>query len=241
MLQLEGISHRFGGLEALRNVSLEIGEGELVGLIGPNGAGKTTVFNIVSGFVTPTAGRVYFRGDDVTGRASHRLAAHGLVRTFQGARVFPRMSVRESLHIARHLRAGRRASRHRWNDDDMLAAFGLDGHAHTRAGALPTGLMRTLGIAMAVATGAVMLLLDEPAAGLNADEVRHLQGIIQSIHADGVTVWVIEHNLHFLMGLVHRAIVLDAGMLVADGRPDEVTRDARVIEAYLGGESLAAS
>ncbi|MFO1079111.1 MAG: ABC transporter ATP-binding protein [Reyranellaceae bacterium] len=232
MLAVDSIGMNFGGLVVLRDVSFAIAEGELVGLVGPNGAGKTTLFNIISGYQRPTAGRVAWQGVTVTGMAPHRLAERGLVRTFQGARVFPKLTVRECLAVAHHLTGARKQAAAL--ADEALATFGLDRHADEMAGALPTGMMRTLGIAMALATGAKLLMLDEPAAGLSAEEIAHLRTVILQAHGRGTTLCVIEHNLRFLMGLVQRACVLHAGSLIADGPPETVTRDQRVIEAYLG-------
>jgi ABC-type branched-subunit amino acid transport system ATPase component len=214
-----------------------VSECELVGLIGPNGAGKTTLFNVITGFVNPVAGEIFFRDRNVTGYAAHRLVRLGLARTFQGARVFANMSIAECLAVAKRRRATDAMSAAEL--DEILGLLDLDKYMSEQASALPSGMIRLLGIAMALSTGARLLLLDEPAAGLSAEETEVLQQSIRRLNQVGVTLVVVDHNLQFLMGLVSRAIVLDAGRLIADGPPGVVTADPRVIEAYIGGSDLA--
>jgi ABC-type branched-subunit amino acid transport system ATPase component len=237
MLRLVDISHHFGGLQVLRNIEFDVAEGELLGVIGPNGAGKTTLFNVITGFVRPQMGRVFFEGRDVTGYPTHRLARLGLVRTFQGSRTFANLSIEDCLRVARYCRIAN-SDRNR-ELENAVRLLELKKFATGEAGSLPAGLARLLGIAMALSTGARLLLLDEPAAGLSAEETDVLQKLIRRLQQAGVTVVVVDHNLHFLMSLVSRAIVLDAGRLIADGSPETVTAEPRVIEAYIGGGDLA--
>ncbi|MEO7711168.1 MAG: ATP-binding cassette domain-containing protein, partial [Caldimonas sp.] len=185
VLRIEGVTQRFGGLVAVRDVNVALPRVTIVGLIGPNGAGKTTLFNAVSGFFRPSEGRIIFEGKDVTGRAPHVLARIGLVRTFQGARVFPKLSVEEGLRTAAHLPSGGAPARQPVIRN-VMAELGLERYRHELAGSLPSGVMRVLGIAMAIQTGATMLLLDEPAAGLSAEELLNLQRIVRAVHAAGV-------------------------------------------------------
>ena len=196
MLRVEGISHRFGGLEVLRDVDFSVSERELVGLIGPNGAGKTTLFNVITGFVHPSAGRISFRGRDVTGYPAHRLVRLGLARTFQGARIFPGMTIAECLAVARRRRTVDAMSAAEL--DEIVALLDLEKYMSEQANALPSGLIRLLGIGMALSTGARLLLLDEPAAGLSAEETEVLQRSILRLNQIGVTLVVVDHNLQFL-------------------------------------------
>ena len=232
MLRVENVSHRFGGLEVLRNVDFNVEAGELLGVIGPNGAGKTTLFNVVTGFVRPSIGRIHLNGRDITGYPAHRLVKLGLVRTFQGARVFPAMTVAECLAVAGGSGDGA-------DVDEIVHMLELESWLSEEARSLPSGVMRLLGMAMARSTGARILLLDEPAAGLSAQETELLQMSIRRLNETGVTIVVVDHNLHFLMTLVSRALVLDAGRLIADGAPAVVTAQPQVIEAYIGGADLA--
>ena len=249
LLETQTLSIRFGGLKAVDEVDLFVDEGEVLSLIGPNGAGKTTFFNLVSGFLTPSAGSARYRGRDITGLPPYQIAAMGLVRTFQKTNIFSEIPVRDGVVTGFHLMrsAGfasilfhtRRARAEQADVDgraaDILAFTGLEPWAHQLGKNLPYGKQRILEVAVALAASPRLLLLDEPASGLNPAETNDLMALIRRIRDEkGITVLLIEHNMRLVVGISDRVVVLNQGRKIADGPPGSVSKDRMVVEAYLG-------
>ena len=251
LLSASGVSKRFGGVQALRDVSLTIRRGEVYGLIGPNGAGKTSFFNVLTGLYSPDEGRVTFDGRDLPPGVPHRVAGAGIARTFQNIRLFGAMSALENVMVGRHIRlrtgvigailrtpaaraeeAATEARAH-----ELLRYVGIDQLANQQATHLSYGDQRRLEIARALASEPKLLALDEPAAGMNATETAGLRTLIEKLRGDGLTVLLIEHDVKLVMGLCDRVAVLDYGEKIAEDIPDVVRRHPRVITAYLGRQS----
>ena len=232
MLEVEGVTKRFGGLVAVSDVTMTVPEGRITGLIGPNGAGKTTLFTLISGFQTPTAGRVRFLGDDITGRAPEALAVRGIARTFQIVQPFVGLSVVENIAVGAYLRHPHRAAAMA-RAVDVAAQVGL-ADLDRPASALTVAGRKRLELARALATGPRLLLLDEVLAGLNPSEIRDIIPVIRAIRDAGVTILMIEHVMQAVMSLCYHVHVLANGRLIAAGTPAEVVGDPAVVEAYLG-------
>lgn len=235
VLEITDLSKRFGGVAALSGVDLSVEEGEILGVVGPNGSGKTTLFNVVTGVHPPTAGRVLWEGRDVTGLPAHRISREGIAHTFQQAMAFPGLTILENVRIATE-HAARRRPGYAWGTTDALLDFvGLAGLRHEVAGVLPFGSLRLLGVALALATQPRLILLDEPAAGLNDGETARLVDLVRRFPDEGIGVCVIDHDMTLMQRLCRRLVVLDFGSKIADGPTEEVLRDPKVLDVYLGG------
>ena len=235
MLTLESVTKRFGGLTAVRAVSIEVRVGDLLGITGPNRAGKTTLFNVISGYYRPEEGRVRFEGHDVTGLPAHEISRLGLTRTFQIVKPFGRLSVADNVMIGALTRVPRVRDA-RIEAERVVALCGLGPHAHARARALPIALRKRLEVARALTTRPRLLLLDEVMAGLNPAELGGIIELVRRVHAEGVTLIVIEHIMAAMMRLAQRIVMLHHGEKIAEGTPEAIAHDRRVIDAYLGEE-----
>lgn len=235
VLKLEGVSRRFGGLQALQDVSLSVGSGEILGLIGPNGAGKTTLVNVVTGVHRASAGRVVFEGKDITRLHPYQTARVGLARTFQIVQPFPDLTVLDNVAAAALFsQRGMRPSQARDFAASQLEFVGLGQHADKLAHTLTLAMRKRLELAKAVAMKPKLLFLDEVNAGLNSSEVEHAMVLIRELAQRGITIVLIEHLMKVVMNVCSRVVVLQNGALIADGTPQQVVNDRRVVEAYLG-------
>jgi len=249
-LAIAGLSKAFGGVKAIDDVSLTVPQGSLTAVIGPNGAGKTTLFNLVTNLYAPDSGTVAFHGVSLVGRQPAKIAAMGLIRTFQAARIFPGMTARENALAGAHLHLRAAAWRHMlWlggarreeydlvaKADALLELVGLASFRDAAATELPMGAQKLLEVVRALMAEPKLLLLDEPAAGLNDAETGDLAELLRAVRDSGITVIVVEHNMSLVMGVADQVVVLDAGAIVASGAPKQIQQDKRVIAAYVGAE-----
>ncbi|MES9997614.1 ATP-binding cassette domain-containing protein [Desulfovibrio aminophilus] len=253
LLSINGLTQKFGGLQAVSDFNITLEGGELVGLIGPNGAGKTTVFNLVSGFYQPTDGEIVLNGSKTRGLRPHQVTALGVARTFQNIRLWHDMTVLDNIRVSQHYRMGyslldafRRSKRYRENEKridsiamDLLEAMDLRQYADEYPKNLPYGLQRRVEIARAMSVKPKLLLLDEPAAGLNSADVDGLIKLVRWIHKEfGITIWMIEHQMKVVMSLCSWIKVIDFGSTIAEGTPEQIQSNPTVIKAYLGDDTI---
>ncbi len=250
ILEIKGVTKRFGGLTAVNNVSFDVSEREILSIIGPNGAGKSTLFMLIASFLRTSEGEVRFQGERISNRAPHTVARKGVVRTFQETTVFKNMTVRENVIIAHHLRSRAslagfflgttlaRSDEAKFGEsaDEIVDFLGLSDIGGELASNLPQGHLRALGIAIGLATDPKVLLLDEPFAGMNHDETMHAVELVRRVRDRGVTLLLVEHDMSAVMKISDRIVVLNFGEMIAEGAPEEVQSNERVIEAYLGSE-----
>lgn len=250
LLEVRGLNRRFGGLHAVRDLEFGVEEGRIQALIGPNGAGKSTVFNMIAGALSPDGGDILYRGARITGRAAHAVAAMGIARTFQTTRLFPQMTVLENVQVGRHIRssagflAGLFHPPWSWREEreirrsamETLEKLGLAALAGTTAGTLSFGQQRLAEFARALAMEPNLLLLDEPAAGLNMHETAALATLLTRIREWGITILIVEHDMSLVMDISDHIVVLNQGAKLREGRPAEIQRDPEVIRIYLGDD-----
>lgn len=247
ILEIVGVSKRFGGLTALKDVSFQVAEGEIRGLIGPNGAGKSTMFKIIAGFSAPTKGSVVYRGQNIEGNKPHAIAKMGIVRTFQETTLFQEMSVFENALVGSHMAAqtdifsaifGLGKQKQRAAVDkvmDVLEFMGLSERKDSLASELPLGSQRALALSIALVSEPKVMLMDEPFAGMDPRETNHMMDLTRKVQESGVTIILVEHDMKAVMGLCHYLTVLNFGQVLAEGTPEDIRNDERVVEAYLGG------
>lgn len=259
ILETKGLSKDFGGMRALNQLDININEGEILGLVGPNGSGKTTWINVVSGFLKATAGSILYKGQPITGLPPYQIAEMGIIRTFQLTSLFPNFTVRENLIAGRYLKSryslvgsflrsvfycsGYREEERKLSQkrDEILAFFEMEGKGHMIAANLPTVDQRKLEIAIAIMTGdPKLLLLDEPASGMNPEEQLSLVNMTKSLQQFGITLVIVEHNMRVIMRLCNRIVVINYGNKIAEGTPEEIATNEGVISAYLGRKRINA-
>lgn len=249
LLEVKNISRNFGGLAALSEVSFDVNKGEIVGVIGPNGAGKTTLFNVITGFFPPKQGQIIFNGEDITKLKPHQISRRGVIRTFQADILFRELSVQQNILTGLHIRSLGLNPRQIFFSstlipkaetniaNEIIGTIGLTQFKDYRAGDLPHGHQRMLGIGVALAAEPKLLLLDEPVTGMNLEEIQTVIDLIHTLRDKGLTVLIVEHHIKTVMDICHRVVVLSFGKKIAEGSPEEVRRNKDVVEAYLGTET----